>query len=133
MKTIQELFMEFGLMDPIDKYQQTQIEAKRLYKNFLEYQDTFKKQKETRFVMLYKDTLSDMAQLKTLNKILEHLLLGFQSICQNKEKEVSYGTLKKLANTFKDKQKQYINLFSEFKNNFAVLKNLIKYKDPKTR
>ena len=54
MKTIQELFMEFGLMDPIDKYQQTQIEAKRLYKIFLEYQDTFKKQKETRFVLFTK-------------------------------------------------------------------------------
>ena len=126
-KNFEEKMREIAAWESIESYFQTKQTAHEYLKYFSPISLAVKKEKDKRIQLLYSDSCVELEQIRVWDSELKKVLSALKLFA---EQGNTYNTLLyKLSKNFKNNLFHYKDAVEKFKNNFTVLRNLLKNKN----
>ncbi len=126
-KSFEEKMREIAAWESIENYFQTKQTAHEYLKYFSPISLAVKKEKDKRIQLLYSDSCVELEQIRVWDSELKKVLSALKLFA---EQGNTYNTLLyKLSKNFKNNLFHYKDAVEKFKNNFTVLRNLLKNKN----
>lgn len=126
-KNFEEKMREIAVWESIETYFKTKQTVLQYLKYFTPISLAVKKEKDNRIKLLYSDSCVELEQIRVLDSELKKNLSSLKMLAQQGN---TYNTLLyKFSKSFKNNLSHYKDAVDKFKNNFTVLKNLLKNKN----